>query len=166
MSEARIVVCHRSWLFAECLATSLRQCRSGWECLAVAANAVHATWAQLVPAGIVDLLVVDPTLADHGTTEVIDIVRQHHLHCRVVFLVSDAALDRVVQLTDHRCDGWIFDQVAAVEVAAAIDTVLAGRRFCSPQVACAFVDSFRNGGETECHVDRPRVVLTVREDGR
>lgn len=163
MSKARIVVCHRSWLFAECLATCLRKVRRKWECLPVSADAEHGTWAQLVPRGLVDLLVLDPTLADEQAVGIIDVVRQHHPRCKVVFLVSDVALDRVSQLTDHRCDGWVIDQMAAIDVAVAIATVLEGQQFCSPQVATAFVDTVRDGSGRGHQQHRASSALTARE---
>ena len=175
MSGVRIVVCHRSRLFGETLADSLKDHSRNWECIPINPAANHEARSRLVPRGTVDLLILDPTIRFELEKSLIETIGRHHPQCRLMLMVSEVALNRIVPLLKHRCEGWLFDQASIHDVVTAVETVLQGGQFCSPEIACAVLHDFqaatgskkKPSQSTETNItDREREILTLIDRDR
>ena len=142
-----IAICHRIPLFAQCLERTL-SAREGISCTLVeVSEALHGSEALLrsPPA----LLLLDAAIAaEHA--ELVARLRQHSPHCRVLLLVSEAATERLVGLTQCGSQGCVRENGSLDDLCTGIRQVLAGQCYFAPELANALFSQL-NG----CDVRQP-----------
>ena len=160
MSKKHIGICHRNPLFSECLATSLLG-KGDLGCRLVQPDLPVPITTSDTP---LELLLLDVSLANEMADHVAAVVRIQSPGCRLLLLVADSAVDSMVELARFGSHGYLFEEVSLASVIAAIETVLAGRPFCSPELAnalMAHIGRIDRGNPWIQHVDDAQ--LTSRE---
>jgi DNA-binding NarL/FixJ family response regulator len=132
------LVCHRIQLFGECLARSLTD-----------ANKLH--FATLAPEHLVtqldeleletqvQLLLLDAALPEGNAFIAADKVRQRFPVCKTILLVSEAAMNQLLDLAQLAAYGCVDENIRLSELCSAIQVVLSGRPYCSPPLANALL---------------------------
>ncbi len=163
MAGSRVFLCHRNRLLSECLASALERL-GHFDCFVIDPEIAVVSLAELATGARADLLLLDPTLGSGQAESIAQHFRALFPDSRLLVLVSAAAVDRVVEFAQMQSHGWILEDVSFSDVCSAIETVLAGRSFCSPELANALLaqlgrrDSRHNWLE---HLDD--IQLTSRE---
>lgn len=130
-----IGLCHRNLLFSECLAAALN--KSGeLACSIFQAEFVVASMSSIIP---LEMIVLDVMLGDDLVSRVADAVRRYQPACKLLLLVADPVARRMSELSRLDSQGWLSEDVSLTTVQVAIETVLSGRRFCSPELAVALM---------------------------
>ncbi len=131
----RVCVCLGNGLFCECLSASLRQtgdvtCESipPGEILGV----LNSDLRGFRPA---DLLILDAGVTTDVVAQIFEEARRSLPACKLILLVSEHAASRMMELARLGSDGCLFENVPIAELMVAIKCVLAGKTFCSPQLA-------------------------------
>jgi two-component system nitrate/nitrite response regulator NarL len=133
MPVPKVLLCHRIRLFGECLAKALNE-TSSLHCSAVGSQDVLSQLAQL-EAGSVQLLLWDPMISTEHSFVFEDLVRERFPACKVMLLMSESATDQLVELAYHGTQGCISEDALFDELCSAIQIVLSGKPYCSPQLA-------------------------------
>jgi len=132
MPVPKVLLCHRIRLFGECLAKALNETAS-LHCSVVAPQDIFSRLAQL-EGGSVQLLLWDPMISTEHSFVLEDLVERFPA-CKVMLLVSEAATEQLVDLAHHGSQGCIGEDVLFDELCSAIQVVLSGQSYCSPQLA-------------------------------
>jgi DNA-binding NarL/FixJ family response regulator len=138
MSSISVYLCHRNRLLTDCLAAILCQ-NKGFKCTVLDPAVPTTSIARLMPAESPDVLLLDPTLPAEQVALVSQQFRARFPQSRLILMVSSLATDRMIEFAQLQCHGYVLEEVSLKEVRDAIDTVLEGRQFCSPQLANALL---------------------------
>lgn len=160
-SKVRLVICHQNRLFRESLTSAL----------AVADELDITVMDQPCGDAAVssrqegtDLLLIDACLPDMLAFRLIQTVRAADRGPRTILLVSAASPDLIESCLRAGADGCVLDEDTLDDLRQAIESVLSGRSYCSPQVANRLftrVDGFESTSRWSTH---PRdCELTRRE---
>ena len=160
MPRPHVCLCHRNRLLSECLATALSEsgdvvCSELSPDLAAATCSAETTF---------ELLLLDATLDDGLADQVADLVRKYHPTCKLLLLIAEPAMNRMIELARLGSQGCLCENVSLADVRAAIQAVLSGRSFGSPQLANALMAQIGRVDHTHDwarHLDD--VQLTCRE---
>src|SRR5207244_9213756 len=106
---------------------------SSLHCSVVAPQDIFSRLAQL-EVGSVQLLLWDPMISTEHSFVLEDLVERFPA-CKVMLLVSEAATEQLVDLAHHGSQGCIGEDVLFDELCSAIQVVLSGQSYCSPQLA-------------------------------
>ncbi len=164
MQIPRVCLCLSNGLFCECLSASLRQtgevtCHSiTVEKVLEVLNSDHRSFSKA------DLLILDASVSIDIVERVLDETRRSLPDCKLILLVSEQAVSRMVELAQLRSHGCLFENVLVSDVLIAIKCVLAGKTFCSPQLANSLLAQIGKADPRESwsrHLDN--VQLTTRE---
>ena len=162
MLRTEIDVCHRKRLFSECLAASLTHL-DRLSCTVLQPEVLLPACTAPLPLPL-ELLLLDATLEGDTSYHVAETLRRRSPDCKLLLMVAESAVGSMVELARFGSHGCLFEEVSLVNVCAAIDTVLSGRPFCSPELANALmaqIGRVDRDNPWSRHVDD--VQLTVRE---
>src|SRR5713101_6200306 len=134
MAIPKLLLCHRIRLFGECLAKALNDTATV-RCSVVAPHEVVSQLAQLEISDPVQLLLLDPLISEEHALVIEDLVRERFPTCKVMLLMSESATDQLVDLAHHGTQGCISEDALFDELCSAIQIVLSGKPYCSPQLA-------------------------------
>ncbi len=164
MPGPHVCLCHRNRLLSECLATALSE-SGDVVCSVLPPELAVATCSTPQTAETtLELLLLDATLDDDLTDRVADAVRKYHPTCKLLLLIAEPAMNRMIELARLGSQGCLCDDVSLAEFRGAIQTVLSGRSYCSPQLANALLAQIGRIDHTQDwarHLDE--VQLTSRE---
>lgn len=136
MSLAHIGLCHRNALFSECLALSL----SNSETISCS---MISPFTAILPGCFSQspfkLLLLDGSLPEELTERVLKELRRVQPSSKILFLISESAVGRIVELARFGVDGFSREEVTLAGLRSAIDLVLSGTTFCSPELANALL---------------------------
>lgn len=113
-----------------------------------AANAAQAL--ELLHAHAIDVLVLDINMPGRNGFEVLDEVRRSFANVAVLVLTSTPEDQLGVRAIKAGAAGYLNKQTAPEQLVEAVQTLVAGGQFISPQLATRLVTELRRGG------DRPR----------
>ncbi len=113
-----------------------------------AANAAQAL--ELLHAHAIDVLVLDINMPGRNGFEVLDEVRRSFANVAVLVLTSTPEDQLGVRAMKAGAAGYLNKQTAPEQLVEAVQTLVAGGQFISPQLATRLVTELRRGG------DRPR----------
>ncbi len=135
MPRQKIALCLRNRLFSECLALAL-DCSEVFAYTSVAPEGILASLRIDHRAFFpIDLLLLDAEVSQDMVDRIFEELRQSLPSCKVLLLVSEQGINRMVELARLGGHGCLFENVPLSDVHEAVSTVLAGRSFCSPQLA-------------------------------
>jgi DNA-binding NarL/FixJ family response regulator len=138
MLVTQVVLCHRHRLLSECLASALPRI-GAYDCRVIDPDCPIESVSQLDSVPPVNLLLLDPTLSCSQSMVVVQKFRNRFPQSRLALLISLMAADRMVEFAQFQCHGYILEEVSLNEVQIAIDSIVAGRQYCSPQLANALL---------------------------
>jgi two-component system nitrate/nitrite response regulator NarL len=138
MPRPHVCLCHGSRLLSECLAAALNEF-GNVDCMAVMPEDVLATSPASFGSVAIDLLLLDPTLDGDLSTQVAQRVKSLYPTCKVLLLISEHAIDRMIEFAQLGSHGCLFEGVGVADIRIAIQAVLSGQHHCSPQLANALV---------------------------
>jgi two-component system nitrate/nitrite response regulator NarL len=163
MPQPHIGLCHRNVLFSECLGAALDN--SGVvQCSVFPPEMLASFVNSLSKVVTIQLVILDVSLSDDLADRVASEIHRYHPECKLLLMVAAPAVDRMFDLARFGGQGCLFEEVPLANVRTAIETVLAGRPYCSPELANALMAQMgqvnRNNTWSK-HIDD--VQLTVRE---
>ena len=131
-SKIRLRICHHNRLFRECLASALAED----DRIDILASGDPELVAPELPCqdGL-DLLLIDADLRNTTAFHLVQMFRTTGGATRIILMVPSTAPDLIQACLKAGADGCVFDDEALDEVRRAIEIVLSGRSYCSPQVA-------------------------------
>lgn len=138
MPAARVCFCHRSRLFSECLAATLNNF-DDFDCHVVNLEEVLATSPTAFGTVAVDVCLLDGSLEGDLMRRVVERLRELHPACKEVILIAEQTIDRMFQLAQLTSHGCFFEGAGLSDLRMAIQTVLDGEGYCSPQLANALL---------------------------
>jgi two-component system invasion response regulator UvrY len=107
-----------------------------------------------------DLILLDQSLPDFGSLDVLALVRHRYPHVRVMILSALADAHHALVVFRAGADGLLEKTADETEVATAVRTVLDGRRYMSSEVASALA-SYRRADPTTARLIHQ--ILSTRE---
>lgn len=131
-SKNRMQICHRSRLFRECLASALAEDERTE--VVVTSDPMPEALAERCQDGL-DLLLVDAGLPDTTAFRLVQMIRATGRGIRIILMVPSAAPDLIELCLRAGADGCVLDDDTLGDLRLAIEIVLSGRSYCSPQVA-------------------------------
>jgi DNA-binding NarL/FixJ family response regulator len=131
-ANIRLMVCHRNRLFRECLILAL-SVDHHIEVLAVDDPKTDSL-GPLREDGQ-DLLLIDASLPDTMAFRLVQRFRTTDRGPRTILLVSSSTPDLIELCLQAGADGCVLDDDTLDDLRQAIDNVVSGRSYCSPQVA-------------------------------
>lgn len=135
--ETRVGICHRNRLFGECLASSLSS-QLNVVCSVIPSIAFTAEARQNVDTEqVFELLVLDVSLPEDLSSRIAATVRQFQPACKLLLLIAEPAVSRIVELARWESDGCLFEEVTLAEINDAIKCVISGKSFYSPEIVNA-----------------------------
>jgi len=138
----------------------LRRLLEGRPGIAVVAEVADGEGAlRAVEAGGVDVLVLDLSMPKVGGLEVLRRVKDSRPETKVVVLTMHSNAEYVARAVREGADGYLLKDSAVADLVRAIETVVGGEAYYSPEVQRALGDLVRGGTEGERPLDR----LTERE---
>jgi DNA-binding NarL/FixJ family response regulator len=164
MPGPHVYLCHRNRLLSECLANALSE--SGDVVCSVLSPelALRTCSSPRDVEGSLALLLLDATLEAGLTDQVAELIRQYYPTCKLLLLVAESAANRMIELAHFKSHGCLCEDVSLADVRGAIQSVLSGHSFCSPQLANALMAQIGRIDHTQNwarHCDA--VQLTSRE---
>jgi DNA-binding NarL/FixJ family response regulator len=131
-SKIRLRICHHNRLFRECLASAL----SADESREVHTAGEPVTGAPEAP-GHEDrvIMLIDAGLPDTAAFRHIESIRGGSRGIRIILMVPSSAPELVKSCLRADVDGCVGDDDTLDDLRRAIDIVLSGQSYCSPQVA-------------------------------
>jgi two-component system NarL family response regulator len=131
-SKVRLIVCHQNRLFRECLVSALAA--AGYLEILVMDGTSTAAFPPSRPDGI-DLLLIDACLPEMAAFRLIQSLRVTDQAPRTILLGSSASPDLIAPCLRAGVDGCVLDEDTFDDFRQAIENVLVGRNYCSPQIA-------------------------------
>jgi DNA-binding NarL/FixJ family response regulator len=132
VARIRLVICHQNRLFRECLVSALAESdRVEVSDLEKPETDVF----QRSRKGAPDLLLIDAGLPDMGALRLVRSLRESNCGTRTILLVSSVLPDLIESCLQAGAEGCVLDDDSLDDLRQAIEHVLAGRTYCSPQVA-------------------------------
>jgi DNA-binding NarL/FixJ family response regulator len=138
MLMTQVILCHRHRLLTECLASVLPRI-GDYECRVIDPEGEIDLISRLESLPPADVFLLDPLYSSVQSTAVAQRFRSHFPRSRLALLISLVAADRMVEFAQMQCDGYILDEVSLGELQTAIESIVSGRQFCSPQLANALL---------------------------
>ncbi|MBI3919048.1 MAG: response regulator transcription factor [Betaproteobacteria bacterium] len=139
--------------------------RAGIDVIGTAGNGREAVRLarELVP----DAVVMDISMPDLNGIEAARQIRVRAPSVRVVMLSMHANREHVHQALAAGAEGYVLKEAAATEVATAVRTVAAGRRYLSPSIEAAMLEAGGSAarGPLESLSTRERQVLQLVVEG-
>jgi DNA-binding NarL/FixJ family response regulator len=131
-AKLRLVICHQNRLLRESL-TSALVATDHMEVTGIDGGQVDgvASTAGEFP----DILVIDAGLPDMGAFRLVQSLRTSPGGPRTILLVSSSAPDLLDSCLQAGADGCVIDDDTLDDLREAIENVVSGRSYCSPQVA-------------------------------
>ncbi len=159
-SSVHVLICHMSRILCDCLCLSLKQ--SGFHACRVLDDCQHSRIRAAEFSA--DILLLDSGLDVVKADGIVESVRRQNQDCRLLVLVSGRMRESLADLVSLRVDGCITEEASLAELQVAIDTVLSGGSFCSPEVANELFLRFgRSTGHEKWMEHLDKVRLTPRE---
>lgn len=163
MLQPHIGLCHRNSLFSECLGAAINS--SGLvRCSVFSPEILTASIDSLGKVVTIELILLDVSLNDELADRVAREIHRFHPDCKLLLMVAAPAIDRMLDMAKFGGQGCLYEEAPLAIVRTAIETVLAGRPFCSPELANALMAQMgqvdRNSTWSK-HLDD--VQLTARE---
>jgi DNA-binding NarL/FixJ family response regulator len=130
--KIRLQICHHNRLFRECLASALEGDGS---------IDVHTTGEAGLGASTAagaeerDVLLVDASLSDAAGVHLVQAVRAAGRGTRIILIVQSTAPQLVESCLRAGADGCVADDDTLDDLRRAIEIVMSGQSYCSPQVA-------------------------------
>lgn len=113
---------------------------------------------------VIDLLLLDATMDDDLSIRVAAQIRSVYPACKIVLLIAAPANHRIFDFAQIGSDGYLSEGIGVEDVRIAIETVLDGRQYCSPELANALLfQAARLDHSQEPRRQRNHGVLTSRE---
>jgi two-component system nitrate/nitrite response regulator NarL len=163
MPAARVCFCHRSRLFSECLAATLSNF-DDFDCQVVNPEEVLAASPTAFGSVAADVCLLDASLEGDLMQRVAERLREQYPACKVVLLIAEHSIDRMFQLAQLTSHGCFFEGAGLSELCMAIQTVLDGEGYCSPQLANALLAQVgRIHHSQEWPAEMKRAALSSRE---
>ena len=159
-TNVSVLVCHANRLLADCLTHALTDLFNA-ACRIVEIKQILDNRVDLVADAL--LLLLDGSIADSESHCIIERVRHANPTCRVLLLVSGESTNRVIALAKLGAEGCVFEDVSVDELWNAIEQVLSGHTYCSPQVANALFATVGKQGAPPWSEHLDNVRLTARE---
>lgn len=138
MPGPNVCLCHSNRLLSECLATALKE-NGHIDCHVLIPDEVFTTLPSRFGTQEIDLLLLDSTLEGDLSIRIVEQVKSLYQFCKIVLLVPEHALDRIFELAQIGGHGCLFEGAGLSDLHVAVQTVLKGEPFCSPQLAHALV---------------------------
>src|SRR5262245_49070105 len=161
VSKIRLQICHHNRLFRECLDSAL----AGDEAMDVLTTSGPETGMEALGPGDRELLLLDAGLPGAAAFDLIRAVRASGRGLRIVLMVPAAAPELIKSCLMAGADGCVDDDDTLDDLRRAIEVVLSGQSYCSPQVARRL---FTGEGEAaplaNGVIDGRACDLTMRED--
>jgi DNA-binding NarL/FixJ family response regulator len=167
MHGPHVCLFHRNRLLSECLAASLIE-TSGCDCSVLSMESFDVDSPSPLGDRVIDLLLLDASLKGDLSSRVVNHIRQFHPECKVVLLIAEQSVHRMLEWAQFGSHGCLFEDVGLADVRLAIQTVLAGQQYCSPLLANALLTQVGRGDHKQgmsvpwdaTHVtDREREIL-------
>jgi len=162
-SRVHVLVCHTNRILSDCLCFTLQQLGS-YVCH-VSDDSFH--FKTLSSSDFVaDVLIMDARLELGLATRVVETVRRESRDCRLLFLVSGGLQKSLSELASLGADGCITEDASLELLQEAIETLLDGGSYCSPQVANELflhVGRFNKQEKWLEHLDKVRLTPRERE---
>jgi DNA-binding NarL/FixJ family response regulator len=161
-SKIRLQICHHNRLFRECLGSAL----AGDEAMDILTTGGPETGlSEALGPGDRELLLLDAGLPGAAAFDLIRAVRASGRGLRIVLMVPAEAPELIKSCLMAGSDGCVVDDDTLDDLRRAIEVVLSGQSYCSPQVARRL---FTGEGEAAPpaneFIDGRASDLTTRED--
>lgn len=156
-----MAIVHRHRLFRECLISALSE-----------ADQLHVIDVDCSVPGYLptlererpDVVVVDLNLPGQQAIDLTRHVRQHVESAKVIVLAYADSQERLFECIEAGAHGCVLDESSVEELRSAIDGVLRGGTFCSPQIVHTIFETLaRTGRESYWRRRLESVKLTPRE---
>jgi DNA-binding NarL/FixJ family response regulator len=160
-SKIRLSIFHQNRLFRECLSLALGVTEQ------MDVSVIENPGAEAVmpsqPEGL-HLLLIDANLPDMMAFRLVQSLRTTDPAPRTILLISCSAPDLIESCLQAGADGCVLDNDTLDDLRQAIENVLAGRSYCSPQVARRLFTQIRGIAQPNRWSTRERdCPLTPRE---
>jgi DNA-binding NarL/FixJ family response regulator len=132
VTKVRLSICHANRLFGECLSLALAGA------LPMDVKVVDepiGNGAVSVQDDGFDLLLIDAGLPEMKAFRVVQTLKANDESTRAILLISSAAPDLIESCLQVGADGCVLDDDTLDDLRQGIESVLAGRNYCSPKVA-------------------------------
>lgn len=144
MPGPHVCLFHRNRLFSECLAAALVE-SPGCDCSILLAESFDEHSVSRLGGVSIDLLLLDATLDLDSSGMLANRMRHLYPGCKVILLIAEQAVHRMLELAQFGSHGCLFEGVGLADVRLAIQAVLAGQPYCSPQLANALMTQVGRG---------------------
>jgi two-component system NarL family response regulator len=131
-SKIRLGICHQSRLFRECLLVALGVDEQ------IDVTIVDEPIAEAFvppPQEGLDLLLIDASLPDMMAFRFVQTLRTTNRALRTILLISSSSPDLIEASLQAGADGCIVGNDAFDDLRQAVQSVISGHSYCSPQVA-------------------------------
>jgi DNA-binding NarL/FixJ family response regulator len=163
MSGRNISICHRSHLLSDCLAESLNT-DGNLACQILMPEDVLATSPASFESATIDLLLLDATLADDLSLKVAERIKGRYPACKIMLLISGQAVERMFEFAQIGGHGYLFEGAGLADARVAIQALLDGQQYCSPQLVNALLSQVRRVDPSrEASVQGGNLHLTSRQ---
>jgi len=131
-TKVRLAICHRNRLMSECLTSALEK-GGGLEITIVDQPSTDTLLPprQDAPA----LLLIDAGLPDMAAFRLVQALKLTNESPRTILVVSTSAPEAIESCLRSGADGCVLEEDTLDDLQRAIECVLSGRSYCSPQVA-------------------------------
>ena len=161
-SKIRLQICHHNRLFRECLASAL----AGDEAMDVlTTGGPEPGSSEALGPEDRELLLLDAGLPGAAAFDLIRAVRACGRGLRIILMVPSAAPELIKSCLRAGADGCVVDDDTLDDLRRAIEVVLSGQSYCSPQVARRLLTD-EDGTEQPANgaINGRACDLTMRED--
>ena len=131
-TQVRLTICHQNRLLGECLSSAL----AATEDMEVAVmDEPNSEGVLQSLTERVDVLLIDASLPDMMAFRLIQTLRARERAPRTILLISSSSPDLIESCLQAGADACVLDGDTLDDLRQAMKNVLAGRSYCSPQVA-------------------------------